>query len=196
MRQTIDHDELDDALRNCGSSWRAAQAHGLLCGRLAIKGVEAPERWLLQVLENSGGNAEGDACRTLLETLCNDTWSQLIERQSELTLLLPDDNESARDRATAMGLWCEGFLHGLVSEKHSEDLKKRLSSEPLDDIIKDMLQITRATADDAEDSEAEESAYVELVEYLRVAAQLAYEELAEFREPAAEGEPDDSTTLH
>ena len=101
-------------------------------------------------------------------------------------------------RAEAMGQWCEGFLHGLVSEKHSQDLKKRLSADPLADIIKDMLQITRAAGgdEDEDDDDSEESAYIELVEYLRVAAQIIYEELAEFRTPAEDSLPDDSDTLH
>ena len=44
-----------------------------------------------------------------------------------------------------------------------------------------MLEITRATVEDDSDDASNEEAYVELVEYLRVAAQLTYEELAEFR---------------
>ena len=95
-----------------------------------------------------------------------------------------------------MGQWCEGFLHGLVSEKRSEDLKKRLSEDPLADIIRDMLHITRATAAEDEDAEEEEKAFAELVEYLRVAAQLTYEELGDIREPAEDVLPDESDTLH
>ena len=58
-----------------------------------------------------------------------------------------------------------------------------------------MLQITRAMSDDDE-AEEEENAYAELVEYLRVAAQLTYEELADFRSPEKASLPDDSATLH
>ena len=47
-----------------------------------------------------------------------------------------------------------------------------------------MLQITRAAADEDEDPEESEAAYSELVEYVRVAAQLFYEELAELRHDA------------
>ena len=39
----------------------------------------------------------------------------------------------------------------------------------------------RAGLDDESDEEDNESAYVELVEYVRVAAQLCYEELADLR---------------
>jgi uncharacterized protein YgfB (UPF0149 family) len=50
------------------------------------------------------------------------------------------------------------------------------------DIIKDMLQITRAAVADDSDDDATDDAYVQLVEYLRVSAQLTYEELVEFRQ--------------
>ena len=76
-------------------------------------------------------------------------------------------------------------MHGLVSADHVDALKERLSTEPLADIIKDMLQITRAVAAAESDEKTSEEAYVELVEYLRVAAQLTYEELVEFRDPSA-----------
>ena len=60
-----------------------------------------------------------------------------------------------------------------------------MAEEPVADIIRDMLEITRATSSGMEEEEAED-AYIQLVEYIRVAAQLVYEELAEFREPAGE----------
>ena len=104
--------------------------------------------------------------------------------------MLPDDYDSAANRAAALGRWCEGFLHGLVSNARADALKERLSTEPMSDIIKDMLQITRATVDDDTEDESNEAAYAELVEYLRVAAQLTYEELVEFRgEPASGDSP-------
>lgn len=194
--QAIHHSELDDALERCGSSWNAGQTHGLLCSRLSVAGADGAQRWFEQVLsETDPNNALRAECATMLDSLCASTWRQLVERQSEFELLLPDDDDSAASRAEAMGQWCEGFLHGLVSEKHSEALKERLAADPLADIIKDMLQITRAMASDDEADE-EESAYIELVEYLRVAAQLTYEELADFRSPEEEALPDESATLH
>ena len=112
----------------------------------------------------------------------------MSERQSEFEPLLPDDDESTAVRAAALGHWCEGFLHGLVSSAHGDALKEQLSTDPLADIIKDMLQITRAMAEDEGDGEADEQAYAELVEYLRVTAQLTFEELVEFRRKPATGE--------
>jgi uncharacterized protein YgfB (UPF0149 family) len=184
MEQSIDHDVLDAALKRCGANWDAGKAHGLLCSRLAILGSDAGIGWLDQVLEGSDpDNALRRECETMLDTLHAYTHRQLADRQSEFEPLLPGESDSTTVRAEAIARWCEGFLHGLVSGSPDDNLKERLASEPLNDIIKDMLQITRATVDDSTNDETNESAYAELVEYLRVAVQLTYEELAEFRSP-------------
>ena len=194
---SVTHHALELALKDAGSSWSAGQVHGLLCSRLAVSGAEGAERWFVQVLEDVAEGSEArSAVEAHLDTLCAGTWRQLVERQSEFDVLLPDDDDPASLRAEAMAQWCEGFLHGLVSEERSETLKARLSAEPLADIIRDMLQITRASAGDEDDEEAEEAAYAELVEYLRVAAQLAYEELADFRHPDEDLAPNEDDTLH
>ena len=197
MGQAIDHNELDALLKSCGSSWNAGQAHGLLCSRLSLAGAEGASRWIVQVLADADADAaERGACEEELDALCAATWQQLVERQSEFNLLLPDDEDSPSVRTEVMAQWCEGFLHGLVAEKHSEELKKRLAEEPLADIIKDMLEITRATVGDNAEDENIDNDIAELVEYLRVAVQLTYEELAEFRKIEDSGQPETSESLH
>ncbi|NOX69483.1 MAG: UPF0149 family protein [Gammaproteobacteria bacterium] len=182
MDDPIDQNELDAALKRCGSDWNSAQAHGLLCGRLAVLGTDGGMMWMEQVLgERSAGDASHAECARMLDVLFQLTWRQLTERQSEFELLLPDDGEEISVRAESIGFWCEGFLHGLVSGKHAEALKQQLATEPLAGLIKDMLEITRASYDENEDEESSESDYAELVEYVRVAVQLAYEELAGVR---------------
>ncbi len=197
MNSDVDYDTLNDALRRCGATWDAAQAHGLLSSRLAVASAAAGPDWLQQVLE---GTNESDALRTecagLLNALYQGTHRQLSERLSEFAPLLPDDSDSAPSRAAALGHWCEGFLHGLVSIDHGEALKQRLAKEPLADIIRDMLQLTRAAVEDESDEETNEAAYAEIVEYVRVAAQLTYEELAEFRGQASAMPSEPKETLH
>jgi len=185
MNSHVDYEELDMSLRRCGASWDAAQSHGMLSSQLAIAGADAGFPWIDRVLEGTdSNNALRQECETLLSELFSATGRALTERQSEFEPLLPDDASAAEARAEALGHWCEGYLHGLVSERHSDDLKQRLAAEPIADIIKDMLEITRATAAGMSDEEAEGS-YSQVVEYLRVAAQLVYEELADFRNPEA-----------
>ncbi len=187
MDEKVEYDMLEESLKRCGSNWDAAQMHGLLTGRLAIAGAPAGPEWMLQVLEGvEEGNALRTECQKHLDTLYQSTFWQLSERLSEFEPLLPDDDDDVGMRTGALARWCEGFLHGLVSAKHGDALRDRLAAEPLSDIIKDMLQITRAGLDEESDEEENESAYVELVEYLRVAAQLCYEELADIRNPKSD----------
>jgi hypothetical protein len=192
VEQSVNHDELDAALKRCGATWDAGQAHGLLCSRLAVLGADAGSSWLDQILAGSDpDDVPRRECEILLDALYACTHRQLSQRRSEFQPLLPDDSDSTIIRAEAIAHWCEGFLHGLVSGSPDVGLKKRLADEPLSDIIKDMLQITRATVDEDTEEEANEAAYADLVEYLRVAAQLTFEELAEIRSA-----PDGTEVLH
>lgn len=187
MEEKIGYDALEEALRRCGSTWDAAQTHGLLSGRLAIAGADSGFDWLSQVLEGTNpGDALQVECEAMLGKLFESTYQQLGERLSAFAPLLPDEYDSTAVRATGLAHWCEGFLHGLVAGQHGEELRERLKAEPLSDIIRDLLQITRAAVDDDCDEESDEAAYTDLVEYVRVAAQLAYEELADLRRPAGE----------
>ncbi len=197
MNINFGHDELEAALRRCGSSWNVGQAHGLLCSRLAILGPGGGHDWLQQVLENTdGGQAACQECATMLDELLAQTYRHLSECQSAFAPLLPDDDMPTAIRTEAMAQWCEGFLHGLVSRAQGDELRKRLAAEPLSDIIKDMLQITRAAAGEEAGDQADEEAYAELLEYLRVAAQLVYEELAQLRGSATGQPPGNPDILH
>ena len=181
MTTDVDHDTLDQALKSAGSSWGAAQAHGLLSGKLAVLGRSAGPDWLARVLEDTDlSSTLRKECEDLLDTLLMSTYREFSERLSEFAPLLPNDNDSTVVRTEALAHWSEGYLHGLVSAEHDERLKSRLAAEPVAGIIKDLLAITRAEAE-VDGDHAEEEAYTEIVEYLRVAAQLVYEELAEVR---------------
>jgi yecA family protein len=187
MEEKVTFDELDGALRRCGANWDAAQSHGLLTGRLATGGVPAAPDWLLQVLDGTdASNALRAECQRMLDSLYQSTYWQLSDRLSQFEPVLPDDENDLGLRTEALGHWCEGFLHGLVAAGHSDALRDRLAAEPVSDIIRDLLQITRAGLDEESDEEDNESAYVELVEYVRVAAQLCYEELADIRNSKTE----------
>ena len=201
MTIDVDYDLIDQALKRSGSTWGAAQAHGLLSASIAVADAAGANAWLAQILEGTDPtNALRVETEALLEALFETTHRQLSRRQSEFVPLLPDDAEAPATRAGALAEWCEGFLHGLVVADYRDSfgesmgnarddstgnaLRERLAAEPMADIIRDLLQMTRAAADEAVDDETNESAYAELVEYLRVAAQLAYEELSELRATA------------
>ncbi len=135
----------------------------------------------LQRCGASASNEFSKECEDMLDTLWHTTHMAPSGRLSAFRPLLPDDSDRADVRTEGLAHWCEGCLHGLVSAEHDATIKERLAAEPVADVIKDMLQITRATVNENGDDESNEEAHVEIVEYLRVAAQLVYEELAEVR---------------
>lgn len=177
----VDHDALEAALRRAGSSWGAAQAHGMMTGRLAVEGTAAERACLAQILEASDtANALAKEVEGMLAAVFDATYCELAGRQSEFSPMLPDDSATTTARTEALAHWSEGYLHGLVSKESSEGIRKQLAHEPVAGIIKDLLAMTRAAVD-VDGDEEDEAAYAEVVEYLRVAVQLVYEELAGLR---------------
>jgi len=103
--------------------------------------------------------------------------------------LLPDDAVPLRLRVDALASWCGGFLYGLSAHRK---LDLRSMSEEARETLRDFTDFTQAGFDSGGDLETEEAAYAELVEYVRVGAQLLFLELRP-RPPAAEAE---SSTVH
>lgn len=186
MSVAIEYQELDASLQQCGSTWNAGQTHGMLCSQLAVLGAAGGSCWLELVLGDADRAAAPSVeCAAMLDRLCTSTHRQLAERMSEFAPLLPEEGTPIAARTEALGQWCEGFLHGLVSTARDDALKDRLAAEPLGEIIRDLLQITRATAGEETEAGVEDEAYEEIFEYIRVVAQLVYEELADHRNSAS-----------
>jgi uncharacterized protein YgfB (UPF0149 family) len=97
----------------------------------------------------------------------------------QFTAMLPDDDEPLAKRTEALGQWCQGFLYGLGTNPipHADDLPPDIG-----EIVRDLSSIVQVGVDETEDEEANESAYAELVEFVRVGVQLLFEELAPYRE--------------
>ena len=91
--------------------------------------------------------------------------------------------EPLERRTEALCLWCNGFLYGLGTAGHADPT--RLPGDA-GEIIRDFNQIMQAGVDESEGSEANESAYAELVEFVRVGVQIVYEQLAIQREQPSE----------
>ena len=180
MNNFTNESELDEALENCDSGRNSIQAHGLLCGYIMTHGLKGHDMWLHRMFENSS-NEKGDKYKYIFDDLFIKTWQQLEERQSEFELFLPGDDRGLLTRAKAIGAWCDSYLHGLISSVTTEKLKKAINREPTSILIKDLLEMTKATIGEEDDYETNERSYAELVEYTRIAVQLIFEELDESR---------------
>jgi hypothetical protein len=174
-----DYTTIKELLARAHALADAAEAHGTLGGCLCGAGDYGFEDWLREILPE--GRADPAAVATLRE-LYTGTADSLLQPDMEFELLLPDDEQPIDARTAALAEWCQGFLYGLGAGAIPDP--GALPGEA-GEIVRDLAEITRAGVDSDEDQESNESAYAELVEFVRVGVQLLYEELATARRPAA-----------
>jgi uncharacterized protein len=177
--------EFDQVLQSAGSAVAAAEGHGVLCGALCAAEDYPVERWIEEVVPDDSSAAAAGAEGEAIKLVYADTAQALRADQMEFTPLLPEDDAPLETRATAMAAWCQGFLYGLGLS--GLDPRSKLSAD-VQEILKDLTHIGRATVDPEELDEEGESAYAELVEYLRAGVQLIYDEMAPLRtQPTSRG---------
>jgi len=183
-------DQVAEALALADVLGEPAELHGQLCGLACTMGVDAAgSAWVTDLLADSAVGESGLAlARDRLANAANTTLGSLQAGDMSLKLGIPEDDVSLAERAEALAHWCQGFLHGL-GVSASQDRYTQVDSTA--EIIKDFSEISRAAFEPGDDESHEESeaAYAELVEFVRVSAQLAFEELRAMREQSADSEP-------
>lgn len=153
-----------------------AELHGLLLGRCcAGAGFEA-DAWLADAAELLAAEP-ADNIRQALLGLQEMVRTELSGDDITVVLLLPNDDAPLRERAAALGQWCQGFLggFGLIAGD-------RALSGDAREVLQDLAAIAQVQ-DALEESEDGEGDYMEVMEYLRVAPLLLFTELAK-PEPA------------
>lgn len=170
-----DYGELQAALGGPETGNAAAEAHGTLCGLLCAGVDDVPESWIQNTLADAeeysfGGRADA---RSLLQALHEATVAVLAGDDMAFRLLLPPDDAPIEERAGGLASWCNGFLYGLALRglRPMEELPDELR-----EILSDFSEIGRAGVAEEEVEEAGEAAFVELVEYVRVAVQIVHDE--------------------
>jgi uncharacterized protein len=176
MMSDIRFKDFEDVLATAGGLADAAEAHGSLCGALCSVSPYKMQDWINEILPD--GAALSDESAAVIERVFTATATSFGEQGMEFEPLLPDDEQPLNGRANALALWCTGFLYGLGTGSISD--LEALSGD-VGEIVRDFTEISRATGDDAEGDESNEQAYAELVEFIRVAAQVVFEELLPLR---------------
>jgi uncharacterized protein YgfB (UPF0149 family) len=173
---TENYTEIQRVLAEERSLADAAEAHGTLAGCLCAAIGYRFEDWLLEILPE--GQAHPMAKETL-RGLYVDTTGALEGPELEFELLLPQDEEPIDARTAALAQWCQGFLYGLGTSVVQDE-----SGLPGDigEIVRDLTEITHVAVDNAQSEEANESAYAELVEFVRIGVQLVFDELGPLRD--------------
>lgn len=169
----IEYDQFGRLLQESVLAPTPSEAHGLLCG-LICGGAPTPERaWLDQLFPTpNAGDPHLQEALTGLHTLARQTLDGLQGRGLSFIPLAPDEACPLVERATALYDWVRGFLFafGVLG------IAERDLPEQTREVLRDFADITRLDLDQLSESEEDESALTELLEFVRVAAMLVYEE--------------------
>lgn len=177
------YQELGQVLSKTSLKLHPSQAHGLVCGILSGNTVAAPA-WEELV---TGGEKTAKTQR-VLQMLYEASAKQLSEFSFEFQLILPAEAEALSLKAEALTLWCQGFLTGLKIAQ-----VPLIGREPgeVTETINDMIEIAKMSYEDTVASEENEMAYIELMEYIRMAVVLIYQDLHEEKMAKRSSPPSD-----
>ncbi len=147
--------------------------HGLMCGVLAVNATSSYTVWLHELVENNNPtHAFGIETERELRHAFEVVREQLFDPEMGFRLLLPEDHAPFKQRLQAVAQWCDGFMFGVALSAVDTNVKFSLDSQ---EILRDVAEIARLGVSQVQD-EADELAYVEIVEYLRVGVLIIAEE--------------------
>ena len=166
--------ELSRLLENVGADTGAAEAHGLLAGLVASGRVDEAQLVSEIFPAGPGQNAFTEESRESVLTLARETSAAFADPTTVFSPLLPLDDSPLKERALALRDWCEGFLYGLgVGEAEQRTLHADIT-----EAVGDLGELTRLDVAIVGDSEEEEQAFADLVEFVRAAVMMIQAELA------------------
>ena len=169
MKHEPTYRDIQEIVPDYLGSGSAAEAHGLLSGMLCMDAGIDCEQWLENAADPAEPVPEGRD-RALFLQLFEETRRQLDDFDFSFEPLLPDDDAPLEERAFALGEWCQGFLAGLGYASKGSEWPGECT-----EILRDFVEIARL--DPAVAGEADEAAYAELTEYVRVGVQVIHSEL-------------------
>jgi uncharacterized protein len=172
------HADLQASLVRMDITVDPSEAHGRLCGALCVREAFGAKEWLGEMADGPGA-AGADPVIERLPALTRDS---LESAEFEFAPLLPDDDAPLSERVAALAAWCEGFLYGIGAGSSDADIAR---TEDVGEFLGDLADIARAELEPGRSDAAGEGDFVELFEFVRAGAQLAYDELAGARAHAA-----------
>jgi yecA family protein len=170
----VSHDELQQMLHAANAEGGASEAHGLLAGMICAGGKPAPELWLEHLLGENTLSAAAARIRKHLMKLHDDILRQFNDDVFGFELLLPGDDAPLSLRTENLSQWCGGFLYGLALGGFRAGTAM---PENVSEVMKDFYEISHARFAYETTDDADEAAYMEIVEYVRMSVLLLHEEL-------------------
>ena len=162
---TPDFEKVATLLANNKIFNSVSELHGIICGQLCAGGKDddAALTWHLLGQENKASKIMND----LITRLHLNILEQLNSEDYSFQLLLPDDDEELSIRLHALANWCEGFISGFggAYAKGNSSLL-----EETREVLKDFTAIANVDDSEQEPVENAEQDYMEVLEYVRMAA--------------------------
>lgn len=186
---------LSNALQRLNTACSGSELHGVLTGLLA-GGARLNRQALIKALE-----VHTEADQAFDTQMVATVWQLQLQTLEELHAsellfapLLPDDDEDLAARVQALSDWCQGFLVGFGTAVRPNDT--RLHDESVRETLQDVVNIANVDTAAQDDDAADESAYAELFEFVRMAAIHLFEELAPLEEQHSHPEAQHKPTVH
>ena len=175
--QPATYAEFERVLREARALPEPSEAHGTLAGALCSSRDYGLMEWLREILPDDSPD-EAALQGEVLQNVYNEMVRTLVGSDADFEPLLPEEEVSLTERADALSLWCQGFLYGLGSGNTADPAA--VSTEAAE-IIRDFTEITHVGVAVEEQNEENETAFAEVVEFVRVGVQLLFVELAPAR---------------
>lgn len=166
------YNELDKLLNGVYAQAHPAECHGFLCGQVCTSSTTEDDLWREFLDVQTDDNLLIEECYNEIQLLMANIVEEIQSGDFDFQLLLPDDEASLVQRVDALGEWCYGFLNGFGV---GEGAAIRPLSDECREVLEDMSKISQITVEEDTD-EADETALMELVEYVRVGAMMIFEE--------------------
>ena len=190
MQHLPDYVTAKHALASADAVASTSESHGLLTGLFCsgkINDITA-EKWAM----SSVGVVQPDTTSVnTLKLLFEVTLQKLESMDFSFELLLPDDDTSLEIRAQELGAWCTGFIHGL--QLGQVDLTKEYTPD-CQDALERITDIAQIDYQNISFADSDEEAYINVVEYVRLAVLVVYMEIVKKTIPPITGETE--TTVH
>lgn len=150
-----------------------SEIHGAITGMLSGGLPFTSQNWLgpLQDFFHQS-QTFSSTIETMLKNQFQFIWQSLNDEDLSFQLLLPDDEQTLEVRATGLSGWIQGFLLGFGI--NSIDLNN--VSADVSEVLQDFSNICKIIVN-IEDNETNETAYMEIYEYVRISAVMCFSEL-------------------
>jgi len=150
-----------------------AEIHGLVTGLLCTGNPEADPEDVGQLLQPP--QTLPDLTRKLLQQLANTSREQLSSLEYNFQPLLPPDENGLPERVIALAQWCDGFTVGFAAGYF---LPESMLGVEVREILTDFSQFAGMGDSVTDLTDQDEVDYMELVEYVRMAAIMVYQQVA------------------